>query len=50
MLALVPAFGAASGFSWFIGAALGAVIYAAIGDRDPDGRDVDGESIAVAAE
>ena len=50
VLALVPAFGAASGFSWFIGAALGAVIYAAIGDRDPDGRDVDGESIAVAAE
>ncbi|MGW0895084.1 NCS1 family nucleobase:cation symporter-1 [Saccharopolyspora sp. NPDC002578] len=50
VVALVPVFGAASGFSWFIGAALGAVIYAVIGDRHLDGRDVDGESIAVAAE
>lgn len=50
VLALVPAFGAASGFSWFIGAGLGAAIYAVVGDRTPNARDVDGESIAVAAE
>ncbi|WP_243794280.1 NCS1 family nucleobase:cation symporter-1 [Saccharopolyspora gloriosae] len=50
VVALVPAFGAASGFSWFIGAALGAIIYAVISDRHLDGQDVDGEAIAVAAE
>lgn len=50
VLALVPAFGAVSGFSWFIGAILGAVICVAIGEHEPDARDVDGEEIAVAAE
>ncbi|GAA2797124.1 NCS1 family nucleobase:cation symporter-1 [Saccharopolyspora taberi] len=50
ILALVPAFSPVAGFSWFIGALLGAVIYAVIGDRRPDAADVDGESIAVAAE
>ncbi|GAB2750637.1 NCS1 family nucleobase:cation symporter-1 [Salinifilum aidingensis] len=50
VLALVPAFSAVSGFSWFIGALLGAVFYVVIGDRKPDARDVDGESIAVASE
>ncbi|MDA3629908.1 NCS1 family nucleobase:cation symporter-1 [Saccharopolyspora oryzae] len=50
IVALVPVFGAASGFSWFIGAILGAIIYAVIADRKPDATDVDGESIAVAAE
>lgn len=50
VLALVPAFGAVSGFSWFIGAILGAVLYAVIGDRNAGARDVDGEEIAVAAE
>jgi nucleobase:cation symporter-1, NCS1 family len=50
VLALVPAFSAVAGFSWFLGAILGAVIYAVIGDRKPDAQDVDGESIAVAAE
>ncbi|QUH03133.1 NCS1 family nucleobase:cation symporter-1 [Saccharopolyspora erythraea] len=50
VVALVPAFESASGFSWFIGAILGAVIYAAIGDSKPDFRDVDGEAIAVPAE
>lgn len=50
IVALVPVFGAASGFSWFIGAILGAIIYAVIANRKPDATDVDGESIAVAAE
>ncbi|GAA4867246.1 NCS1 family nucleobase:cation symporter-1 [Saccharopolyspora cebuensis] len=50
VLALVPAFSAVAGFSWFIGAILGAGIYAVIGDRKPDARDVDGESIAVPSE
>ncbi|GAB3302052.1 NCS1 family nucleobase:cation symporter-1 [Parasphingorhabdus pacifica] len=50
VLALVPAFGSVAGFSWFIGAILGALVYAVISDRQPDARDVDGEQIAVAAE
>jgi len=50
VLALVPAFHAVAGFSWFIGAALAAVLYALIADRGTFARDVDGEAIAVAAE
>lgn len=50
LVALVPAFGAVSGFSWFIGAALGALLYAIIGDRKHDAQDVDGESLAVPAQ
>lgn len=50
IMALTPVFSSVAGFSWFIGAILGAVIYAAIGDRKPDAADVDGEAIAVAAE
>lgn len=50
VVALVPAFGAASGFSWFIGAILAACVYAVIGDRNPNAADVDGEAIAVAAD
>lgn len=50
VLALVPAFGAVSGFSWFIGAILGAVFYTAISGRKHDAQDVDGESLAVPAE
>ncbi|OMH27650.1 nitrate reductase [Tersicoccus phoenicis] len=47
VLALVPAFTFISGFSWFVGAILSAVIYLAIVDRHADFRSVDGESIAV---
>ncbi|NLU66158.1 NCS1 family nucleobase:cation symporter-1 [Streptomyces sp. HNM0574] len=50
VIALVPTFSVVAGFSWFIGAILGAVLYAVIGDRKKQVRDVDGESIAVAAE
>ncbi|MFF8285307.1 NCS1 family nucleobase:cation symporter-1 [Streptomyces albus] len=50
VIALVPAFGAVAGFSWFIGALLAAALYALIADRATPVRDVDGESIAVAAE
>ncbi|QGK68776.1 NCS1 family nucleobase:cation symporter-1 [Allosaccharopolyspora coralli] len=50
VLALVPAFSSVAGFSWFIGAILGALIYIVIGDRKHDAQDVDGESIAVPAE
>ncbi|MCR3718494.1 MULTISPECIES: NCS1 family nucleobase:cation symporter-1 [Prauserella salsuginis group] len=50
VLALVPAFGAVSGFSWFIGALLGAAFYVVIGERKSDAHDVDGESIAVTSE
>ncbi|MET9862878.1 NCS1 family nucleobase:cation symporter-1 [Streptomyces smyrnaeus] len=50
VLALVPAFHAVAGFSWFIGAALAAVLYAVVADRSAAIRDVDGEAIAVAAE
>ncbi|MFB7211326.1 NCS1 family nucleobase:cation symporter-1 [Streptomyces sp. NPDC056255] len=50
VVALVPYFSAVAGFSWFVGAILAAVLYAAIADRSMQTRDVDGESIAVAAE
>ncbi|MEU2133950.1 NCS1 family nucleobase:cation symporter-1 [Streptomyces sp. NPDC018352] len=50
VVALVPFFSAVAGFSWFVGAILAAVLYAAIADRNMQTRDVDGESIAVAAE
>ncbi|GAA0503142.1 allantoin permease [Saccharopolyspora subtropica] len=50
VVALLPAFSVVAGFSWFIGAILAAAIYSAIGDRRPQFRDVDGESIAVPAE
>ncbi|WP_313823021.1 cytosine permease [Citricoccus sp.] len=47
VLAMAPGLGAISGFSWFIGAVLAAVIYLAITDRHRTFHDVDGESIAV---
>ncbi|MFJ3820601.1 NCS1 family nucleobase:cation symporter-1 [Streptomyces nodosus] len=50
VIALAPAFHAVAGFSWFIGAILGAGLYAVIADRNILIRDVDGEAIAVAAE
>ncbi|MGW8379007.1 NCS1 family nucleobase:cation symporter-1 [Streptomyces sp. ODS28] len=50
VLALVPAFHAVAGFSWFIGAFAGAALYALLADRSRPCRDVDGEEIAVAAE
>ncbi|MHA6801006.1 NCS1 family nucleobase:cation symporter-1 [Bounagaea algeriensis] len=50
VLALVPGFGAVSSFSWFIGAALAAVLYLALADRGMPVRDVDGAEIAVASE
>lgn len=50
VVALVPTFHAAAGFSWFIGAILAAGLYAAIADRAATVRDVDGEAIAVDAE
>ncbi len=50
VVALVPFFHAAAGFSWFVGAIIAAVLYALIVDRASPFRDVDGESIAVAAE
>lgn len=49
-VALVPYFHAVAGFSWFVGALLGAAVYAVIADRTAPIRDVDGEAIAVAAE
>ncbi|MEV7869753.1 NCS1 family nucleobase:cation symporter-1 [Streptomyces sp. NPDC088124] len=49
-MALAPLFHSVAGFSWFIGALLAAAVYAAIADRTSPFRDVDGESIAVAAE
>ena len=50
VVALVPFFHAAAGFSWFIGAIVAAVLYAIVADRASPVRDVDGEAIAVAAE
>ena len=47
VLALVPFFAVVSGFSWFIGAILAAVIYLMVADRSREFRAVDGESIAV---
>ncbi|MFA3835148.1 MULTISPECIES: NCS1 family nucleobase:cation symporter-1 [Streptomyces] len=49
VIALVPAFKSVSGFSWFIGAILSAVVYLALADRKKATRDVDGEAIAVDA-
>ncbi|WP_211882997.1 NCS1 family nucleobase:cation symporter-1 [Pseudarthrobacter albicanus] len=48
VLALVPAFTYISGFSWFVGAILAAVIYLLIVDRHATFHEVDGEEIAVA--
>ena len=48
VLALVPAFTFVSGFSWFVGAILAAVIYLLIVDRRATFHAVDGEAIAVA--
>ena len=50
VVALVPFFHAAAGFSWFVGAIIAAALYALIADRASLFLDVDGESIAVAAE
>ncbi|GAB1333181.1 NCS1 family nucleobase:cation symporter-1 [Streptomyces sp. NPDC093260] len=50
VVALVPFFHAAAGFSWFIGALLAAAVYTAVADRTMLLADVDGEAIAVAAE
>ncbi|MGV9284919.1 NCS1 family nucleobase:cation symporter-1 [Streptomyces sp. NPDC003730] len=50
VVALVPFFHAAAGFSWFVGAILAAALYAVVADRATPIRDVDGEAIAVAAE
>ncbi|GEB47650.1 NCS1 family nucleobase:cation symporter-1 [Streptomyces cacaoi] len=50
LLALVPAFHAVAGFSWFIGAALAAALYLLVADRSAPIRDVDGEELAVAAD
>ncbi|MGW0735155.1 NCS1 family nucleobase:cation symporter-1 [Streptomyces sp. NPDC002851] len=50
VIALLPAFAAVSGFSWFIGAALAAVIYLVLADRSRPARDVDGAAIAVDAD
>jgi NCS1 family nucleobase:cation symporter-1 len=50
VVALVPFFHAAAGFSWFIGAVVAAALYAVVADRAGPIRDVDGEAIAVAAE
>lgn len=47
VVALVPAFGALSGFSWFIGAILAAVLYYLFADRRHPARQVSGEAIAV---
>lgn len=46
-LSLIPAFEAVSGFSWFFGAGLAAVLYLIIADRRVPMREVDGEAIAV---
>ena len=48
ILALVPAFTFVSGFSWFVGAILAAVIYLLIADRHATFHAADGEAIAVA--
>jgi NCS1 family nucleobase:cation symporter-1 len=49
ILALVPFFTVVSGFSWFFGAGIAAVIYLIIADRTVPIRDVSGEPIAVAS-
>lgn len=47
IVALLPRFHEFSGFSWFIGAALGATFYLLIAKRSVPIRDVSGEPIAV---
>lgn len=48
LLALLPAFHAVAGFSWFIGAAVGAVLYLLVANKHSlTIRDVSGEAIAV---
>jgi len=47
IIAVVPAFHALAGFSWFIGAGLGLVFYLVVADRKMPSNEVDGESIAV---
>jgi NCS1 family nucleobase:cation symporter-1 len=47
IIAVVPAFHALAGFSWFIGAGLGLVFYLVVADRKMPINEVDGESIAV---
>ncbi|MEZ5212030.1 NCS1 family nucleobase:cation symporter-1 [Gordonia sp. (in: high G+C Gram-positive bacteria)] len=47
VMAFVPAFGAVSNFSWFIGAGLGALVYLLVADRQGPFADVSGEPIAV---
>ena len=49
IVALVPHFGSISGFSWFVGAGLGAVIYVVIADKNAMFHKVSGECIAVPA-
>jgi NCS1 family nucleobase:cation symporter-1 len=46
-VALLPGLGVVSGFSWFFGAGVAAVIYLVIADRSMPMRDIDGEAIAV---
>lgn len=50
VVALVPAFHAVAGFSWFIGAILAAVVYFFVAGRHHQPSDVDGEAIAVPSE
>jgi nucleobase:cation symporter-1, NCS1 family len=47
VIAFVPAFAAASSFSWFFGAGIAALVYFFIADRKQPFQDVPGESIAV---
>ncbi|MEP6562361.1 MAG: NCS1 family nucleobase:cation symporter-1 [Nakamurella sp.] len=46
-IAVVPAFHAVAGFSWFIGAGLSLVFYLIVADRKMPINEVSGESIAV---
>ncbi|MET0871148.1 MAG: NCS1 family nucleobase:cation symporter-1 [Paeniglutamicibacter terrestris] len=48
ILAFSPALGNVSAFAWFIGSALGALIYLVIAKRGQVHQDIDGEAIAVA--
>jgi NCS1 family nucleobase:cation symporter-1 len=47
ILAFSPALGNVSAFAWFIGSALGALIYLVIAKRGQVHQDIDGEAIAV---
>ncbi|AUH70401.1 nitrate reductase [Gordonia sp. YC-JH1] len=49
VLAFVPAFEVVSEYSWFIGAAVGAILYLLVADRKGPFADVSGEAIAVAS-